>query len=411
MICVVHPTGNTFVRALVEGLEAKGLLGLFATALGFPRRNGASRLLPAYIGNELARREYGVPEDRLRRFPLREISRLTARRIGLRSLIQHESGFASVDAVYRNLDGHVAKALPRWMDEYGLKSVHTYEDGALETLMAASKLGLRRSYELPIAYWSTSRRLLEEEAERLPAWEPTLGGTRDSAEKLERKTRELESAEIVICPSRFVLDSIPVELREKRRARIVPFGSPELPPPVPRPIPSKGRLRLLFAGTMTQRKGLADLFAAVKLLNRMDVELVILGSPVVPMEFYRGQNPDFIYEAPRPHQQVLDVMRTCDVLVLPSIVEGRALVQQEAMSCGLPIITTINAGADDLVEEGHTGKLVPIRSPEAIAGAIQWFADNKSLMPEMRLASHLKAQQLTWGGYVRQIADEITKCP
>ncbi len=35
-------------------------------------------------------------------------------------------------------------------------------------------------------------------------------------------------------------------------------------------------------------------------------------------------------------------MQSCDVLVLPSIVEGRALVQQEAMACGLPVIATKN---------------------------------------------------------------------
>ncbi len=45
-------------------------------------------------------------------------------------------------------------------------------------------------------------------------------------------------------------------------------------------------------------------------------------------------------------------MQSCDVFVLPSIVEGRALVQQEAMACGLPVIATRNAGADDLIEDG-----------------------------------------------------------
>ena len=56
-------------------------------------------------------------------------------------------------------------------------------------------------------------------------------------------------------------------------------------------------------------------------------------------------------------------MKAHDALVLPSIVEGRALVQQEALACRLPIIVTPNAGGEDLVEEGITGHLVPIRSP------------------------------------------------
>ena len=60
-------------------------------------------------------------------------------------------------------------------------------------------------------------------------------------------------------------------------------------------------------------------------------------------------------------------MQQHDALILPSIVEGRALVQQEALSCGIPIVVTPNAGGEDLIEDGITGHLVPIRSPEKIA--------------------------------------------
>ena len=70
------------------------------------------------------------------------------------------------------------------------------------------------------------------------------------------------------------------------------------------------------------------------------------------MNFYREQCAGFIHEPPRPHAAVMQLMQTCDVLALPSLVEGRALVQQEAMACGLPLIVTANAGAEDLVEEG-----------------------------------------------------------
>ena len=121
---------------------------------------------------------------------------------------------------------------------------------------------------------------------------------------------------------------------------------------------------------MTQRKGLADLFAAFRLLKRSDVELVVMGSPLASHEFYRSELPDFQYEPPRPHAEVLKLMQSCDVFVLPSIVEGRALVQQEAMACGLPLIVTANAGAEDVIDEGETGFLVPIRSPEVIAERI-----------------------------------------
>ena len=48
----------------------------------------------------------------------------------------------------------------------------------------------------------------------------------------------------------------------------------------------------------------------------------------------------------------------------------RALVQQEALSCGTPLIVTPNAGAEDLIDEGLTGFIIPFRNPEKIAEKI-----------------------------------------
>lgn len=90
--------------------------------------------------------------------------------------------------------------------------------------------------------------------------------------------------------------------------------------------------------------------------------------------------------------------------VLPSIVEGRALVQQEAMSCGLPIIVTKNAGAEDLVEDGKAGFLVPIRSPEAIAEKLELLQRDRELLAAMRNAAKEKASELTWATYRKKVA-------
>src|SRR5260370_34825033 len=85
-----------------------------------------------------------------------------------------------------------------------------------------------------------------------------------------------------------------------------------------------------------------------------------MGSLLCPLSWYRDRLADFVYEQPRPHGEVLRLMQSCDVFILPSIVEGRALVQQEAMACGLPVIATKNGGADDGFVGTETGFLVPI---------------------------------------------------
>jgi glycosyltransferase involved in cell wall biosynthesis len=402
MVLLVHPFGNESVRAVLPALEEAGLLARFVTTLGWS--NYSYPELSDHIRGKL-RRNYPLPAEKIDIHPLRESVRLLASTLNLRSLTRHEAGWASIDKVWRGIDLKAAHCLGKGAYGSNVKAVYAYEDCAVEVFRVAHELGLRRIYDLQIAYWETAQKLLREEAERYPEWEPTLVGTRDSAEKLERKRREFELAELVVCPSEFVRDSLPKT--PKVCPLVVPFGSPEVEfSDAGRQSSADRPLRILFAGSLTQRKGLADLFAATKLLKTNAIELVVMGPLLCPLKWYR-QFAHFSYEGPRPHGLFLRMMQSCDVLVLPSIVEGRALVQQEAMACGLPIVATRNAGADDLIVDGETGFLVPIRSPEAIAGRIDWFVSNRSQLAGMGIAAQSRARELSWRGYGERILAAI----
>jgi glycosyltransferase involved in cell wall biosynthesis len=392
MILVAHPFGNANVRAVLEAFQRSGRLAKYVTTLGWSNESMFSALF--------ARRGYNLSAAKIESYPSREIVRLLAAALGLRSLIAHERGWASIDRVWQKLDEDAAEYLCANKQHDRISAVYAYEDCALNLFEAANDLHVRRIYDLPIAYWETAQILLAEEAQRYPEWEPTLGGTRDSAEKLARKTKELQLAELVVCPSNFVHESLPEKIRGSKRTAIIPFGSP---PGSPNERKSSGKLRVLFAGALTQRKGLADLFAAMKLLKSEQVELVVMGSLLRSLDWYRQWFASFTYEAPRPHSEVLRLMRSCDVFVLPSIVEGRALVQQEAMACGLPLIATRNAGADDLIDDGATGFLVPIRSPDAIAEKIEWCAAHRESISGMGIAAQERAATLTWRGYGEKV--------
>ena len=197
MILLSHPTINAFNRALAEELERTGRLAAFHTTITFGRRSLA------------------VPRQRLRHHPWRELGRLVAQRLGSRD----PRGPLGIDAVYRALDLAVAR------NPGAARAVYCYEDGACATFQAARERGMPRFYELPIAYWETTQRLLREEAERLPEWAFTLQAPDDSPEKLERKTREMELADVVICPSQFVRASLP----PGTRSIVAEFGSPPVP--------------------------------------------------------------------------------------------------------------------------------------------------------------------------------------
>jgi len=405
VILLSHPTGNEFVRAALGAFDRARMLGEFWTTLSWNSKSRMNRVTPRRLREILQRRSF--PETirtRTRTVPQREMIRLFAGTVGLTS--KHETGAFSIDAVIRELDRKVAERLRKIESPEMLDSVYAYEDGALETFRAARDRGFKRIYDLPIAYWQTSRRLLGEEAERYPDWEPTLGATRDSDEKLSRKTQELELAQLVVCPSKFVLESLPPEARAQKQCLIAPFGSPDVDLRNDA-IGRSGRLRVLFAGALTQRKGLADLFAAMRLVSSKQIELVVMGSLLRPLSWYRERFADFVYEQPRPHGEVLRLMQSCDVFILPSIVEGRALVQQEAMACGLPVIATKNAGADDVIVDDEAGFLIPIRSPEAIAEKISWCAANRSLVDGMGIAAKKRAAEFTWRAYGESIVAAV----
>jgi glycosyltransferase involved in cell wall biosynthesis len=400
-VALTHWGGNANVRAVLTGLHDGQLLSDFFTSIRIDPKKRWVRALPRQLRTELSRRSFEIPAERVDASPGRELLRLA----GARMPAPLGRFMPDVDLVQRHLDGRVARHLESSRGEH-IRVVYSYEDGAQATFETARARGLSAAYDLPIAYWETARDLMLEERDRLPEWAPALGGgLADPPEKLARKTRELEFADLVITPSEFVASSLPAWV-PRDRIVVAPFGTPRHSKS-PRPIADPSRpLRVLFVGSMSQRKGLADLLASLSLLSDEQIELVVLGSPQVHLDFYR-QFGEFTYEPTRPRDGVLQLMATCDVFCLPSIYEGRALVIQEAMAQGLPIIVTTNTGGEDLVVEGETGFLVPIRSPEVIADRIARFAQDRERAAEMGLSAATHAASYTWANYQSTVVSAV----
>ena len=398
-----HPTGSTMAKASLQALQEEGYLYAYCTSLGFSNQSWLYRYcLPNSLKKGLSNRTYPLAPDALKTHFFPEVLRLLCQRLGLRSFTRHELGRWSADSIFQNHDQWVA----RWIAQHassaqGLQAVYGYEDSCLQTFQAAKKQGLRCIYELPIAYWETSQSILKEESLRYPAWEPTLLGNRDSGEKNNRKKEELSLADLILCPSTFVKHSLPKSILQKTPIAITPYGGPTIAPR--KTVPPAHKLRCLFVGSLTQRKGLADVFEAFKLLKRPDLELIALGQPILPLSFYYQQYPALQWERPRANADILEFMKTCHLLILPSLVEGRAIVQLEALACGLPIIITGHTGGEDLVDSFKTGLLVPIRSPHKIAEALSWFADNKGLLPQLQELCIQKAQTHSWDHFKQRL--------
>ena len=405
-IVISHPTGNANVRAVLRAGGAAGLVDSFWTTLAIPPGlAGWSALSPA-MQRRLGQRTFPeVAWARTKARPLRETVRQMGRSLGIESLIRHETGWASVDQVYRALDRNVADYLRA--DRSGrLRAVYAYEDGAYETFHAAADTGVTRVYDLPIAHWRTLRRLLTEEAELHPAWAPTMEGLIDSAGKHDRKDAEIELADRILVASSFTRQSLEEHFGTNSRVTVIPYGAP---PATPQPLPERmpdEPLRLFYAGHLSQRKGVAYLIAA---LNRLDVpwHLTLAGPrPVAaPAELDRFLSDTRCrWLGVVPHATLLEHMRAAHVFVFPSIVEGFGMVLTEALSAGLPIITTPHTAGPDIIMAGREGFIVPIRDADAITKHLTQLYEDEPLRQSMARAAQSKAQALTWAAYERSIA-------
>ncbi len=406
MLLQTHPTGNAFVRNLGEGLVEENLLSEFWTCLDYPERDGWLRPFPQAWLREARRRQISsAVKPFVHLQSLREIGRLLGNRINLGPWINSERSPFSVDGVYRALDRRVAKRISR---SSRIRGVYSYEDGSEATFTSARARGIKTFYDLPIGYWRAARRILEEEAELSPDWAATLSGNRDSEAKLARKDRELALAETVIVASSFTRSTLseaphpPVDIVQ------VPYGAPMIEPSVRPAIRAPGSpLRVLFVGSLGQRKGLRYLFEAMNQLGS-GFELTLIGTvPATRCDPLAKGLRRHRHISSLPHAGILEEMRRHHVFVFPSLFEGFGLVLTEAMACGLPLISTPHTAAPDLITSGDEGFIIPIRSPEAIAQKLTELSVDEERRQSMANRALQRARELTWVSYRRNLVAHL----
>ena len=136
--CVSHPTGNTFVRALLNELWKKDMLVQYFTTIGVGQdANPMLKLLEK-------KRGYEFSDSKITRLWFPEILRLISS-----DYLSQEKCRRYADRSYDALDQLAARTLPQLLP----RVIHAYEDGAINSFKQAKELGIYCSYELPIAHW------------------------------------------------------------------------------------------------------------------------------------------------------------------------------------------------------------------------------------------------------------------
>jgi glycosyltransferase involved in cell wall biosynthesis len=297
------------------------------------------------------------------------------------------------------VSGEMAYLSKVWLDRCSEKPARAsdiflfYSGAGLSTATRLKSHGLLNVVEAVNTHVLVQERILREEHAR--AGVPFRPFHR---RETARRVREYEIADAILCPSRFVRDSFLAQGVPAERLYVVPYGASFDKVATPK---SGGddRFRILYVGQIDIRKGLRYLLEAFAQLRHPAKELWLVGRPTHQTGLEGMAIPEGVrFLGTLKGEELLRAYREADVFALPTVEEGLAHVLGEALSFGLPIVTTAQSGGEDLFDEGREGYFVPARSPEALADKLQLLADDRDLRARMAAAARLRATQLGgWG--------------
>jgi glycosyltransferase involved in cell wall biosynthesis len=220
----------------------------------------------------------------------------------------------------------------------------------------------------------------------------------------ERELKEYESCDVIVVPSRFALSSFLEQGVPSSKLRKNPLG---VDLTIFRRVPKEDDVfRVIYTGAISFQKGIPYLLRALCGLGLKNFEIWLIGYVRPEMKAVLAR-----YEGQYRFLGTIDRSRLHwfysqgSVFAFPSVHDGFGMVQAEAMACGLPVVATPNTGAPDLIKEGVSGFIVPIRDPDAIREKVLLLYRNPDLRKQMAEAAMLHVQQMGgWNDYGQRAA-------
>jgi alpha-maltose-1-phosphate synthase len=185
------------------------------------------------------------------------------------------------------------------------------------------------------------------------------------------------------------------------KVHVIPYGvrldrfSRTQPPPT-------DSFQVLFAGQVSLRKGIPYLLQAFARLKHPGKHLTIVGGVQDHMRDLLSTLPteNVTFAGVLPQAELARKMSVSHLLVLPSVEEGLALVQGQAMASGCPVLATAATGAEDLFTDGEQGFIVPDHNVDTLTQKMQQIADDPALQQRLSEAALLRVKSLGgWNQY------------
>jgi glycosyltransferase involved in cell wall biosynthesis len=321
------------------------------------------------------RDENGIPLEKIRSFPWLHAPYMARGRIGLSRFqwLNREWSWRS----NQMLDHHVANKISSPGVLYAL-SGSGFEAGKRMQMIGGRYVCDRTSSH--IRYQDA---LLQEEYAR---WGLQFEGI--DPRFIEKEEAEYELADIVSVPSEFVRKSFVDNGVPAEKLRKIPFGA-RLERFQKISNPSSNGFCVLWVGAVSIRKAFLDALQAFRKFRHPQKKFLVVGAvePAMRKLLLKENLDNVVFRGVVPNTELASVYSSSHAFVLPSIEEGLAMVQGEALACGCPVIATHHTGASDLFADGLEGFIVPIRRPDLIADRLQQLADDPQLRQQMSQAA------------------------
>jgi len=228
---------------------------------------------------------------------------------------------------------------------------------------------------------------------------------------IEKEIREYNLSDYIFVPSAFAKKTfIENGINEKKIIK-VPYGT-NLDEFYAEENISK-QFTIISTGHISVRKGSLYLLEAFNELNLDDSKLLMVGNiekELLPFLKPFFLNPNIIFQKHVNQKKLRSFYNNSNLFVTSSLEEGLAVVQIQAMACGLPLICTPNSGGEELIEEGKNGFVCPIRDKDYLKNKIIYFYNNREELKIFGKNSNYKAKNyFSWDKYSQDVYEEYKK--
>lgn len=310
-----------------------------------------------------------------------------------------------IDRSYKYHDRRVAAALRRIGS--GIDVVHCWPRATVATASAARHYRIPSFREIPNTHTAHAFEVVAREAESLGLASARSHSHAFDEEILALEEREYEVADVLLVPSEYSLGTfqergVPAEKLALHRYGFDPTRFS--PPPSP-PDGSRLGLTAVFVGRCEPRKGLHHALRAWHDSGACeDGRFVVCGT--FEAAYREVLEPLLAHPSIDVRGFVADpvaLMQESDVLILPSLEEGSALVTYEARACGCVLVVSEAAGAR--CSDGVDGLVHPPGDVAALTEHLRRLRADLGLLPRLRAASLAGASELTWQAAARELVE------